>query len=296
MGGGGSSKAWAVPENYSTSWRIIMFFSSMMLSRKQLTWLTPLAGLGCIITLGQVIYLFFNDHVLCVNQGCGVVESLLRIPPIWFNGLGAIFFFILFILLLAARAAGDRPGPQVVLLRLLVLSGMVAEGILVGYQVFVVQTLCSYCLFICFILIVMNIVAGWRQFSLAVILFGTELILFSLLQFHNPVVFKDSFTLDNGTYGVKQCDKAQRQLYLLFSNNCPHCERVLELLSSCTRCEVRFNPVQQIDNKVLPDLVPADSWDPDINVLVLKMLGIETVPVLIEKGLMGCGLSGEKAL
>ena len=211
-----------------------------------------------------------------MNQGCSVVESLLRIPPLWFNGAGAFFFLSL---LLAAIVARFSPGAQV-FLRLLLLSGMAAEGVLVSYQAFVAQTFCSYCLFICFLIIVMNMLAGWRQACLAVLMFATELIIFSLLQFHNPGAGKKSFNIDHGTYAIKRCASPQRQLYLLFSSNCPHCRRVLDLLSTCTRCEVRFNPVQQIDKQVLPDLVPMDSWNPDINTLALKILGIETIPVL----------------
>ncbi|WP_456387651.1 vitamin K epoxide reductase family protein [Desulfolithobacter sp.] len=238
-----------------------------------------LAGLGAFTTLVQVVYLVITDSVICVNQGCSVVESLLRIPPLWFNGVGAFYFFSL---VLASIVAGIRPGAQV-FLRLLLLGGIAAEGVLVSYQAFVAQTFCSYCLFICFFIIVMNMLAGWRQACLAVLMFGTELMIFSLLQFHNPGAGKKMFNIDHGTYAVKRCASPQRHLYLLFSGNCPHCRRVLDLLSTCTRCEVRFNPVQHLDKQVLPDLVPVDSWDPDINVLALKIFGIETIPVLIEK-------------
>jgi len=253
------------------------------LGRRALFFIIVLAVIGAGTTLVQVVYLVINDSIICVNQGCSVVKSLLRIPPLWFNGVGTFFFISI---LLAAIAARFRPGAEV-LLRLLLLIGMVAEGVLFSYQAFVAQTFCSYCLFICFLLIIMNILAGWRQACLAVLLFTTELIIFSLLQFHDPGAGKKSFNIDHGTYAIKRSVSPQQQLYLLFSTSCPQCHLVLDLLRTSTQCEVRFNPVQHLDKLVLPDLEPVDSWDPDINGLALKILGIDTIPVLVEKSANG---------
>ncbi len=259
----------------------------------RLTWIAVLAGLGTIATVSQVFYLKIYDTILCLNQGCQVVESQLRISPLWLNGAGALFFFQLLALAVMSKR---RPTLQIQL-RVLLLCGMAAEGVLVAYQAFVVQTFCSYCLALCCIIIVMNVLAGWRQACAAILLFLSELLIFSLLQFHNPTLRQGSFTIDQGTYGVKQCTRPQRHLYLLFSSDCPHCRRVLDLLSTCTRCEIRFNPVQRIDRQVLPDLEFNDSWDPGINALALKILGIETIPVLIEKRNNGLRfIRGEKEI
>ena len=57
----------------------------------------------------------------------------------------------------------------------------------------------------------------------------------------------------------------------------------MDLLRTSTQCEVRFNPVKHLDTLVLPDLDPMDSWDPNINASTLKILGMDTIPVLIEK-------------
>jgi hypothetical protein len=129
----------------------------------------------------------------------------------------------------------------------------------------------------------MNMLAGWRQACLALLLFATELIIFSLLQFQDPRAGKQSFNIDHGTYAIKRSVNPQQQLYLLFSTNCPQCHIVIDLLSTSTQCEVRFNPVQYLDQQVLPDLEPVDSWDPNINAMALKILGIDAIPVLIEK-------------
>ncbi|MBN4071649.1 vitamin K epoxide reductase family protein [Desulfotalea psychrophila] len=238
-----------------------------------------LAVIGAGTTLVQVVYQVINDSIICLNQGCSVVESLLRIPPIWFNGVGTFFFISL---LLCAIASRFRPGAEGVL-RLLLLLGVAAEGVLFSYQAFVAQTFCSYCLFICFLIIIMNILAGWRQACLAVLLFTTELIIFSLLQFHDPEAGTESLNLNHGTYAVKRSISSQKQLYLLFSTSCPQCQMVLDLLRTSTQCEVRFNPVKHLDTMVLPDLDPMDSWDPNINASTLKILGIDTIPVLVEK-------------
>ncbi len=244
-----------------------------------LTAMVMISGLTSFLILGQSLLLFIRERTLCLNQGCTVVEELLRIPPLWFNLLGAGFFLLLFLLSLAGRRRGRLPCP----LPLLLLTGAAAEGVLVAYQAFVAGTFCSYCLLICGALLLLNSLAGRRQMVTSLAVFLVPLLLFSLLQFRPAGTAETKLTLDNGTWGIKQCSSPRRLLYLIFSEECPHCRRVLELLEGCTRCELRFNPVHAIDPDLLPGVRREEAFDPAVNIATLNMLGIDTIPVLIEK-------------
>ncbi len=245
-----------------------------------LTAMAAVSGLAALLVLGQVTLLFLRDQALCLNQGCAVVEELLRIPPLWFNLMGAAFFLLVFLLALAGRRRGTLPSCP---LPLLLLAGAAAEGVLVAYQAVVVRTFCSYCLVVCGAVLLLNILAGRRQMVTAAAIFVVPLLLFSLLQFRPAVTAADKVTIDDGTWGVKQCSSPRRLLYLIFSEQCPHCRRVLELLEGCTRCELRFNPIHAIDPGLLPGVRREKDFDPAVNIATLNMLGIDTIPVLIEK-------------
>lgn len=247
--------------------------------RGVLTAMVAISGLTALFILGQVLLLFLREKALCLNQGCAVVEELLRIPPLWFNLMGAGFFLLLFLLTLTGRRRGYLPCP----LPLLLLAGAAAEGVLVAYQAFVARAFCSYCLTICGALLLLNLLAGRRQVVTAVAVFLVPLLLFSLLQFRPVGTAGKKVTIDNGTWGIRQCSNPERQLYLIFSEECPHCRRVLQLLEGCSRCELHFNPIHAIAPDLLPGVRPEKDFDPAVNIATLNMLGIDTIPVLIEK-------------
>ncbi len=253
--------------------------SNQATNRRILTAMVVISGLTTLLILGQVLLLLIRDRVLCLNQGCAVVEELLRIPPLWFNLAGAGFFLLLFLITIHGRRRGRLPCP----LPLLLLAAAAAEGVLVAYQAFVARTFCSYCLIICGAILLLNLLAGRRQVVTATAVFLVPLLLFSLLQFRPVGTTGKKVTIDDGTWGIKQCSRPRRQLYLIFSEQCPHCRRVLQLLEGCTRCELRFNPIHAIDPDLLPGVRPEKGFDPAVNIATLNMLGITTIPVLIEK-------------
>jgi len=76
-------------------------------------------------------------------------------------------------------------------------------------------------------------------------------------------------------------------LYLFFSANCPHCKNVIQALEGCSNCNFHFNPIEKLDNFELKGMKRAASNDPIPNKLLLKVLGIDTIPVLLEKNQLG---------
>ena len=240
-----------------------------------------LASLGIMV---QMFLLWKTGEAYCLNEGCKVVEALTRPTPLVFNALGLCFFLALFLLLILWERLGQKWAYT--LLRLMLLSGLSAEGVFISYQLYVAGHLCSYCLTLFTALFVINLLLGRTQFVLGTSVVAAAIIASSLLRY-DPGIFLAKKNLDQGTYAIKTCTAPTRDLYLIFSKKCPHCKRVLKVLSGCSQCEFHFNPIEQIDEAILPGIVPERDYDPNINIATLKILGIDEIPVLIDKSKTG---------
>lgn len=239
--------------------------------------LALVAFLGAALAIVQVGYLLLTGHAICPTNGCKVVEELVKIPVLWFNIFGACFF--LFLLMLSLKA--QRSKISLLLFKTLALCGIAAEGVLVSYQIFIVHTYCIYCLALFGVLLLLNILLGLRYAFRATLVFSSVLLIFSLLQFSST---DTQMTLDHGTYAVKSCDSSSsKKMYFIFSESCPHCREVLTTLQQCNSCEVRFNPLQTIQSSILPDVKLLPGYEPEVNRNLLKSLGINTIPILIEQ-------------
>jgi len=62
---------------------------------------------------------------------------------------------------------------------------------------------------------------------------------------------------------------------------------VIQALEGCSSCNFHFNPIEKLDNFELKGMKRAASNDPIPNKLLLKVLGIDTIPVLLEKNQLG---------
>ena len=215
-----------------------------------------LSLLACIVIIAQALLIIFRGEAFCVNEGCKIVEALTLIPPFYFNLLGAAYFFAIFCVAITTKyRSGTEP-----LLRIILISGLAAEGILLGYQIFVANVFCSYCLLIFLLVVILNSLMGLRQLTLGLVTIVAQLIMFSLLNFDTAKNPLRGLTLDNGTYAVRRCSDPIKQLYLIFSEDCPHCYKVIEALEGCTRCEFHFNPIKEISADLLPGLSPNDKY------------------------------------
>ncbi|MEF3168631.1 MAG: hypothetical protein K6360_04745 [Deltaproteobacteria bacterium] len=233
---------------------------------------------GTFVTVIQIGLFLIRGEPYCPNEGCRIVEGLTAVPQNTFNAMGVLYFLL--VALLSFRWA-KTPIPSA-LLRLLLLSGLAAEGVLLGYQAFYAGEYCAYCLLILFLIVSMNIFAGLQQTMAGGVIMGTILTLFPLLTWTPHSSGQLPLTLENGTFAVRSCNAPTRRAYLVFSKDCPHCQTVvLEALERCTSCEIHFNPIERIPPDFLPGLTPTLAYHPEINVSALRILGIETVPVLV---------------
>lgn len=250
---------------------------------------------GGLVVASQMGFIVLRGEALCLNEGCKVVEQLTTISPLAFNLLGLAYFLTVamlfrlegFIIFVGRLELG----------RVALLAGLAVEGVLLAYQIFAVRTFCSYCLVIFAIVFFLNILAGLKQMVAGVVVLAAINCIFPLLSFGTPLLLARNQTLDAGTYGKKNCSAPAKELYLIFSANCPHCRDVLDALASCNSCDFHFNPIEPIESLDLPGLERTASYYPDINRVLLALLGIDAVPVLLVKNADGFSfIKGEKSI
>ena len=236
------------------------------------------ALLACIIIALQMAIILIRGDAFCLNQGCRIVEKLTTIPAFFFNLAGLVYFFVV---LCFCRWYRGRSLPTFDWLRLLLLIGLTAEGVLVGYQIFVVQALCSYCLVIFSLIVLLNLLYGRQQLMTGVPLFFVVLAAFAVLNFGPALLTLQNQSLGTGTLAVKRCVEPAKKLYFFFSSDCPHCKNVLSVLENCNSCEFHFNPIDKNQVLAISGLEYNPSYSPSLNRVVLSMLNITTIPVLL---------------
>ncbi len=243
----------------------------------------------------QMIIILFKGQAICLNNGCRIIENLTVIPPLYFNLLGFIYFQGIFWIIFMMR---NRHVGSIDWLKVLLIAGLSAEGVLLAYQVFVAQTLCSYCLLIFTFVLALNIMAGWQHLVAGLSVLATILLIFSLLGFGPSLLLSlKNQTLSAGTYGTRTCSNPVKKVYLFFSATCPHCRKVLAALADCNSCDFYFNPVSKLKNLKLAGVKKAPSYSPAVNRLMLTLLGIKGVPVLLARDPSGLSIiKGDKRI
>jgi hypothetical protein len=241
-------------------------------------WFSLLAG--ALIAL-QIVLIVARGEAFCFNEGCRVVEKLTIIPPLYINLAGLLYFIILFIVSRRSRGLGQN---GLDLTAWLLLLGLAAESVQLSYQLFAIRTFCSYCLGIFSIIVVLNLLYGWRQIRVGIPVFGAVIAAFAAFNFSPASLLAlRSETFASGTYAIRKCAVPAKQLYLFFSSDCPHCQKVLSVLENCNSCEFHFNPIDQPRPLVFPELEYTPSYSPALNRVILSMLDITTIPVLLVK-------------
>lgn len=238
------------------------------------------ALLGIIVVAIQAGVGWTTGTLICPNEGCQVVERLTSVPPMVLNLMGLLFFLI--VLLLARRPKEDaRTGAG--LLGLVLVSGLAFEAGLFAYQVFVARAFCSYCLTVLALVVAMNLFYGVRQWVAGGAVFAAVVLSFSVLTFLPVGAGGQPHSLKTASYASKACSNPTKEVYLIFSSNCPHCQNVIDILSECNSCYLYLNPIDETVNLSLVGLETNPGFSPQVNRFVLNSLGIDTVPVLLAR-------------
>ena len=238
-----------------------------------------IAMAGSILTVVQIFLLLFGQQTICFNDGCEIVESLTTVSPVIFNLAGLAFFQAVFWVLYYAKT---KESHWATLGKAILLAGLGVEGVLVGYQHFVIEVFCSYCLVILGIVIALNLLQSLKHILYGIAIFLAIQIGFAGLQFSSPVGEK-RFMLDKGTITTMAGPDKDNQFYLFFSSTCTHCEEVIETLEEMPSCSISFNPVDLVTEINLPEEHTLQSYDSDVNRDFLAGFDINTVPVLLQK-------------
>jgi len=194
--------------------------------------------LGCALTLTELI-LYLQGSSLCNSTGCRVVESYMRVNPAYMYVLGFLLFCFLFVA--EHRKDLKQYGPT------LVTFALAAEGYLVGFQLFIVNTVCLFCATVASLILGIGILKLFGDTPKQIV---TGFCLFAIMCSLVGLVNVSSSPIPSGKQNV-----------LIYSKNCPHCEDVIRFSKergiTLTLCEA---------NKVKDGL---------------RWMGIDVVPVLI---------------
>ncbi|MDD2467484.1 MAG: hypothetical protein PHI97_26170 [Desulfobulbus sp.] len=178
---------------------------------------------------------------------------------------------------------------------MLLLAGLAAEGVLVGFQQIIAGAFCTYCLIVLGFIILLNLLAGFKQLLAGAFVFGVVLLAFSSLEFQNNP--KKSKTLHEGVFASRTGPSSATTVYLFYSSTCAHCQRVLEVMAKKSAISMHFNPIDTITSINVPGVTLNGQYDPKINKTLLESLDIEEIPVLLERKANGYAIiKGETAI
>ena len=235
---------------------------------------------GSLLTLIQIVLLESGLDGICFSGGCEIVDNQTTIPPVFFNFFGLVFFQAVFWCVWAGRRSKELQ----FYVRILLLAGLAAEGVLVSFQYVVVETFCTYCLIVFSLVVLLNLLHGLHHAVTGAAIFVAVVIAFSTLQFKATTSGPSDAGikgLGNGAYAVLPGEENKPKLALFFSSTCPHCERVIKSLQQGTTCTVSFNPVSKVTKFPLTTLVTNEHYDVDVNRTFMMSLGQKSIPVLL---------------
>ncbi len=236
-----------------------------------------IALVASFVVTVQIGMILVTGSAVCPTEACKIVEELTTIGPLGLNLIGVFYFLTLFGVL---HWAGGRKDKRLSWVGLLLLAGLAAEMVLFSFQLIVVKAFCLYCLFIFAAILFLNILYGKKQILAGMAVAGAILIGFSLVNF-KTVQSSTNFTLDEGVFGSRTCAAPTKELYLIFSDECPHCLEVIKALEECNSCNLHLNPIEEVGDLEFEGIVKRDHYSPYINRQILSIMGIDKIPVLL---------------
>lgn len=193
---------------------------------------------GIAYTILELILLYHHTSI-CTSQGCEFVSSFAVFGENAVIWLGIAYFIILSLSL--------RFGHRYVLF---ITLGLTAEGYLLAFQLFVVHTICYFCLGVFSLIFIISLI----------LLFSKKM---SLTKYLYPLtIFLMVYMIR-----IPYVDLSQGNNYLFYSPTCPHCHQTIEYLKQ---------------HKISISLINADNYKAFLN-----SFGINQVPCLVAKDKTG---------
>ncbi|MCL2457551.1 MAG: hypothetical protein FWF31_01615 [Desulfobulbus sp.] len=251
-----------------------------------------LALAASLLVAGQIGFTLYQGTPFCLNEGCKIVEKMIRVSPLVFNAVGLFFFQTIYWGLRAARGDRRRLPPFV---PYLLLAALGAEAVLTSFQYLVVHTFCAYCLTIFGFTVLLNCLLGLRQILTGALVAATVSLTYASLDLHQPAAGRQAFTA--GVFASRPGVTKYPEHYLFYASTCVHCEQVIASLKTNGRVTVYFNPIDQVNSIDLADATLNPAYAPELNKALLTALGIKEIPVLMTKTPDGWNiLRGEAAV
>jgi len=238
------------------------------------------ALVGSLLTLMQIVLLESGLDGICFSEGCEIVDSQTTIQPVFFSFFGLVFFQAVFWCVWAGRRSKELQ----FYVRMLLLAGLAAEGVLVSFQYVVIEAFCTYCLIVFSLVVLLNLLHGLHHAVTGAAVFVAVVIAFSTLQFKATTSGSGDAGingLEKGAYAVLPGEEHKPKLALFFSSTCPHCERVIKSLQQGASCTISFNPVSKVTKFPLTTLVTNQDYDISVNRTFMMSLGKKSIPVLL---------------
>ncbi len=197
-----------------------------------------------IVYIGFETWLKLHHQSLCSATGCKLAGELLRFPSIYLNYLGLVATGAIFILgiLSLLRSSFEK------LYFIALYSAIAFESIMIGYQVLVNPEPCIFCLGVYGGLLFIAILSRANYFVYAL-----------------PAILAIFFALSDLAIPRNQALIKGDGLYLIASDNCPHCKKVKGYFAK---------------NGIIYTKLSVK--DPSVRYLA-KSLGIEAIPILIKR-------------
>lgn len=255
-------------------------------------WVGLAALLASLIVAVQIVILLLGKDGLCLSQGCKVIDKLIKVSPLLFNIAGFFFFQAVFWGSFRVENGAEN---RLRLVRLLLIAGLAAEGVLVGFQYIVAGTFCTYCLIVLGFIILLNLLAGFKQQFAGAFVFGVVLLAFSSLEFNHDQ--KNPKATNEGVFASKINGSSVATVHLFFSSTCSHCQRVLEVMAKNPSVSMHFNPIDTISSIDVSGVTLNMNYSSAANRALLNSLGIEEIPVLLVRKNNGFSvIQGESAI
>lgn len=234
-------------------------------------------GASVIVAI-QIGVILINGSAVCPNAACELVEEQTTITPLGLNILGFLYFQSVF---WAMRWQARNEMGVTNWISLLLVAGLAAESVLFSFQLFVIQAFCAYCLLVLALILLLNILNGKNQIWYGAALLVAIVIGFSVLRFNPVSASSKELSLEKGIYGTRTCVNPSKQIYLIFSEHCSHCIKVINALEGCNSCELHLNPIDRIDAFQFDGFKTNATFSAKVNRSILAMFGIDTIPVLL---------------
>jgi len=194
--------------------------------------------LGALFLGVELFWRFNKGKSLCSTESCSLVGNYIRFEDTYLIALGFVFLLVLFLFHFLYFRSPDKTYLKKIIYGLFC-AGFIVDGVLLGFQIFIIKTFCQICFIFAGILLISWFSFTFSQqkylsFLLGCSLYGLVIGSFALLSL--PANKQDALKplkLEelNLISWAKEDAPLFPRAYLFMSFHCEHCSKVLANLA-----------------------------------------------------------------